>query len=290
MAHPPPSRHNHGNIPAAYAREFEPNRAAANSSQQAGNNRWQWLLWLGLGLPMALVIAVIGLEALRGPFSMEPNAEVGAYYSSAYEYSELDRYRANAEAELTAKLRQIWQALQSYHDLHGHYPPEYSVDSNGDVLHSWQTLLLPHFENLELQRLAESIDYEEPWNAEANKDAYDRASSYYLLNANYDTMFAPDIVWTRGGNRGLAQDELDDSSVLVVVFQRDAERSGHWMQPQTKNAIWKAEILRRAETLGVTSNTPGILYADGTILGSFQNGPIIAETGDDEAPEPTNRP
>ena len=43
------------------------------------------------------------------------------------------------------KMQQIGIALQKYHDQHGSFPPAYTVDADGNPLHSWRTLILPYF-------------------------------------------------------------------------------------------------------------------------------------------------
>src|SRR3954465_9905424 len=46
----------------------------------------------------------------------------------------------NVRQRLTADLVQIGLALQTYHDVHGTFPPAYVVDATGRPLFSWRVL------------------------------------------------------------------------------------------------------------------------------------------------------
>ena len=43
-------------------------------------------------------------------------------------------------------LKQIWLALHNYHDEYQAFPPAYTVDAEGQPLHSWRTLILPYMD------------------------------------------------------------------------------------------------------------------------------------------------
>lgn len=62
-------------------------------------------------------------------------------------------------------LKQIGLALHSYHDAWGSFPPAYTVDANGQRLHSWRVLILPY---LGQTALYNSIDLTQPWDSPAN--------------------------------------------------------------------------------------------------------------------------
>ena len=56
-------------------------------------------------------------------------------------------------------------ALVAYEEKHGHLPPPYTVDKNGKSLHSWRTLLLPHFYHNDMYS---KIRFDEPWDSPHN--------------------------------------------------------------------------------------------------------------------------
>jgi hypothetical protein len=75
-------------------------------------------------------------------------------------------------AQCTENMRQIGIALHHYHDEHGSFPPAYTVCAEGKPLHSWRTLILPHFNSEVIEpkwkEIYEQIRFDEPWDSEAN--------------------------------------------------------------------------------------------------------------------------
>lgn len=62
-------------------------------------------------------------------------------------------------------VRQIILAMHNYSDVYGGFPPAYTVDQQGQPLHSWRTLLLPYVDE---KALYESIDLSKPWDDPVN--------------------------------------------------------------------------------------------------------------------------
>lgn len=73
---------------------------------------------------------------------------------------------AARRTQCSNNLKQIALALHNYHDVYKSFPPAYTVDANGEPLHSWRTLLLPF---LDQQNLYRQIDLNEPWNSPKNQ-------------------------------------------------------------------------------------------------------------------------
>ncbi len=65
--------------------------------------------------------------------------------------------------------KQIGLALHNYHDVYDAFPPAYTVDSDGNRLHSWRTLVLPYIDQANVYN---TIDRSKPWNDPANASAY----------------------------------------------------------------------------------------------------------------------
>jgi len=60
-------------------------------------------------------------------------------------WQDMEQVRANYPIEQCKNnLKQIGLAFHDYHDKFGSFPPAYTVDSNGRLLHSWRSLLLPY--------------------------------------------------------------------------------------------------------------------------------------------------
>jgi hypothetical protein len=70
-------------------------------------------------------------------------------------------------------MKQIGIALQNYHDRHGSFPPAYTVDKEGNPLHSWRTLILPYFApgviEPKWKDIYDQIRFDEPWDSEHNR-------------------------------------------------------------------------------------------------------------------------
>ncbi|MEZ6119345.1 MAG: DUF1559 domain-containing protein [Pirellulaceae bacterium] len=72
--------------------------------------------------------------------------------------------------ECGENMQEISMALINYETVHGTLPPAFTVDENGNRLHSWRTLILPF---LEEQALYDSIDLTKPWDHPDNAAAYE---------------------------------------------------------------------------------------------------------------------
>lgn len=65
---------------------------------------------------------------------------------------------------------QLALAFHNYHDMYGSFPPAYTKDENGKILHGWRVLILPFIEERELY---EKIRLNEPWDSEYNSQFHD---------------------------------------------------------------------------------------------------------------------
>ena len=123
-----------------------------------------------------------------------------------------------------------------YADTHKSFPPAYTVDANGNRLHSWRTLILPY---LDQQALYESIDLSKPWNDPANAKAFGTevdvfscpaaklsgGLTTYLGNAATDGCFT--------GDRPRHISEFTDSQgQTILVVEVSPIHAVHWMAPQ----------------------------------------------------------
>jgi hypothetical protein len=133
-------------------------------------------------------------------------------------------------------LKNISLALICYADTHKSFPPAYTVDADGNRLHSWRTLILPY---LDQQALYESIDLSKPWNDPVNAKAYGTeldvfrcpaaklsgGLTTYLGNAATDGCFTGDRPRHLSG-----MTDSHDQTVLVVEVA--STHAVHWMAPQ----------------------------------------------------------
>ena len=132
-------------------------------------------------------------------------------------------------------LKQIGIALHNYVDVHGALPPAYTVDENGNPLHSWRTLILPY---LNQKPLYDRIDLSKPWNDPANAEAFhSHIPQYHCPSddgpANHTTYLA--IV---GENHSFHPveprrlSEISDSRMeTLLVIEAGPSQAVHWMAP-----------------------------------------------------------
>lgn len=156
---------------------------------------------------------------------------------------------------------------QYAHEHNGYLPPAYTVDDQGNRLHSWRALLLPYLGEVELY---ESINFSQPWNHEDNRLA---ASSipdcYQVYDPNIVSQFTttmvpqtaeslfPDETQTMPGLEAFS----NRSSSSLLIIQVDSEEAVHWMSPNDANL----RILRK-----MVSQTVPVEYTALTIGGHSQ--------------------
>ena len=132
-------------------------------------------------------------------------------------------------------LHEIVIALHKYESVNGTLPPAFTVDTDGNRLHSWRSLILPY---LDKNKLYEMIDFSKPWNHSSNKVARDKVVDVYVCpNASleggkttYLGVYGTDSCFT--GNVARKFSEITDglnntASVCDVHF----ENAVHWMSP-----------------------------------------------------------
>jgi len=145
-------------------------------------------------------------------------------------------------SQCSNNLKQIALALQTYESDYGALPPAYTVDTDGQPLHSWRTLILPY---LEQQSLYEKIDLTKPWDDPVNKEAHETRLSAYQCpsvdcppnHTTYLAVVAPGGCFQPIESRTLAE-ITDDTTLTLMVVEVDAERDVHWMSPSDTNEQW----------------------------------------------------
>ena len=136
-------------------------------------------------------------------------------------------------------LKQLSLALLEYENAYGSFPPAYTVDANGNRLHSWRTLILPFIEQ---QPLYDSIDLSKPWdhpiNAKFNSvdipvfkcpscggpPAVPPGSSTYVVVDDPSGIF-------NGSNATKMALIQDGTSNTLLIVEVDAKRVVPWMSP-----------------------------------------------------------
>lgn len=132
-------------------------------------------------------------------------------------------------------MKQIALAIHNYESTYKSLPPAYTVDSDGNRLHSWRTLILPYMGE---SQLVSRIDFSKPWDHPDNAFALDReVPSYTCPSSNLaagQTLYLA-IVDPQGvfpGETSITFREITDGlSNTVMVYETDPAKSVHWMEP-----------------------------------------------------------
>lgn len=146
--------------------------------------------------------------------------------------------RARPAAERTQcknNLKRIAIALHDYAEEHGGLPPAWTVDGNGNRLHSWRVLILPYLEHAALY---ESIDLNRPWDHPVNREAHRKCPDVYRCPSSDVGELKTTYLALVGESRALRPDkvrplsEISDSQseTLAVIEVADSD-AVHWMSP-----------------------------------------------------------
>lgn len=165
-------------------------------------------------------------------------------------------------------IKQIGLAMHNYHSMYDSLPPAYTVDENGQPLHSWRTLLLPFMEQ---QALYNTIDLSKPWDDPVNQAARETQVLTYLCPSSpSDEALTPyvAVVDETGMMSGPTpirfRDVTDGISNTLLVIEVGPDASVPWMSPQDVDA---SAFLNPAAT-GRSSSHPGgahVLMGDGAV-------------------------
>jgi len=143
--------------------------------------------------------------------------------------------RPPARSQCMANLKQIALALQNYADVHGTLPPAYTTDADGNPLHSWRTLILPHIEH---QRFYDSIDLTKPWDDPANAEALATTIELYQCpsaeqpdnHTTYLAVLTPNSCFRATEPRDLTDITRPHSQTLMLI-EVGTDHSVPWMSP-----------------------------------------------------------
>lgn len=133
-------------------------------------------------------------------------------------------------------LKQIALAIHNYNDVYKALPPAYTVDENGNRLHSWRTLLLPFLEQDALYR---RIDLSKPWDDPANAFLQDIDMPMFRCPSSnitpgmtqYQIIDDPTSAFP-GSTSQKFQNIRDGLSNTVFVIETDPTGAVRWAEPK----------------------------------------------------------
>ena len=167
------------------------------------------------------------------------------------------------------RLKLIGFALHNYHQQYGSFPPAYTMDQQGQRLHSWRTLILPFYglspeENEQIR----FVDFNKRWNESPNREVgqqmpqHEAGGVYKCWLETADPLSTSYLAMTGhaaalNGNVPVSLDDISDPTNTVLVVERSG--SGiHWMEPRDMPS----------QDRDTRSEHPGgfhVLFADGRV-------------------------
>jgi prepilin-type processing-associated H-X9-DG protein len=164
-------------------------------------------------------------------------------------------------------LKQIGLALHNYHDVHGSFPPAYTVDSQGRPLLSWRVLILPHIER---GQLYQQFHLDEPWDSPHNMTLAAMIPETYRCPS--DPAALPNGT-TYVGISGAGTIFPGDRAIGLLDITDGTANTAMVTEVQSSTIVWtKPEDLVPGASLigpgGYSSYHPGgvnLLFADGSV-------------------------
>ncbi len=174
---------------------------------------------------------------------------------------------SNRRERCIRNLKQIGLALHNYHDEYGTFPPAYTVDSYGNRLHSWRTLILTYMGD---PISYAALDMSKPWDDPANAEVFKNTHWIYTcesannssLQTTYMALLAPNGCF-RGSSSTSLHDFKDGTSNTILVIEVDAAHAVPWMSPNDADLDFFLSLDAQSKlphNHGITA-----LFADGTV-------------------------
>lgn len=161
-------------------------------------------------------------------------------------------------------LKQVALAMHNYHDVYKTFPPAYTVDADGNKLHSWRTLLLPFVEQ---SQLYDQIDLDKPWDAPENQHLVDVAIPTYgcvsspnaMMNStNYMVIVGPGTI--SEGDQPIALRDITDGTSNTILVVEVKDQQVPWMEP-TDLSLAQMQMAINSGSTDPGSNHPGGMQA-----------------------------
>ncbi|GHT37164.1 hypothetical protein FACS189427_09790 [Planctomycetales bacterium] len=170
------------------------------------------------------------------------------------------------------QMKQIMMGIHNYYETYHSFPPAYTIDSNGQPLHSWRVLILPH---LGEENLYKQIRLDEPWDSEYNKQFHSQMPDIFCCPSmkQADSVFSAlkeqhhnleigccySIVIGKEtpfpGSESTQPESIDDKENTVLIVERMVPVN--WMNPMSDMLFETASCGVNAELTGIGSTHHG---------------------------------
>lgn len=164
-------------------------------------------------------------------------------------------------------LKRIALAMHAYESRYAALPPAFTVDADGQPLHSWRTLLLPF---LEQQTLYDRIDLSKPWDHPDNEKATQFKIPVYqcpetLRDGTFTTYLA--LVGEEACLHPTTPRPLEEISDglanTVMVIEVPSDQAVHWMRPSDADEATFVGMGQTPETAHMGGGN--VVFVDGSV-------------------------
>lgn len=159
------------------------------------------------------------------------------------------------QAQCKIHLRRIGIALNAYASMYGAFPPAYTVNDEGQPLHSWRTLILPF---LGEEQAYKQINLSKPWDDPENAAIRDLRLFTYTCpesvlsnRTNYLAVITPES-FLRATEPAKLSEATDGPQNTITVIEVSPKDAVEWMEPSDADEA----MLHR------TSNDPKLNHYD----------------------------
>ncbi len=153
-------------------------------------------------------------------------------------------HSAFARSDCSAKQADVAQAIWTYYDANGVFPPAFTVDESGRPLHSWRVLILPYLGD-DAKALYDQIRLDEPWNSEHNSAFFAQMPEVYRCASAktakpgetlFSLLLSQDGIFDRSGvgKDPKAFMERDDRDFRYQAMLVESPAPFCWMQPDAE--------------------------------------------------------
>lgn len=178
---------------------------------------------------------------------------------------------AARRVQCSNNIKQIALALHNYEAANGSLPPAYTVDSSGQPLHSWRTLILPYIEQ---QALYERIDLTKPWDDPVNLPFSELVIETYRCPSTnlapglttYVAVVDPSAIFSGPTGTKFA-DVKDGLSNTLLVAEVDQQQAVQWMSPDDCSLASFIQNGHQSSHVGGCN----CAWADGAVIFHSQN-------------------
>lgn len=168
-------------------------------------------------------------------------------------------------------VKQLAIGIMNYEASYGKFPPQYTVDEEGQPLHSWRTLLLPYIEE---SILFDQIDMDEPWNSDVNFDVIDHEAPLFRSPRYGDSGNLTNYVAIAGegflfdGEKQRTMDDIKDGMSNTILIVEIANSDIQWAEPRdlTLDSLQLEDTGASPDAVNVIRSGAIVGYADGHVV------------------------